>query len=319
MIKENPETTQAYLKSVGDRSQARAHAVFELVGELLAYRSARAALNGPALADWTASYEENLRQLIALAVDSINDVFDSGSWPRIVGILSATPRSTKAEELLAQVRESVTNDFGEQAGASVGVATTLLSGVTIATAPSPTGVRISVTREKQEPLTFELTTQRATGDVARISSASLLARRPRLAVQRRGIVRQRVEGSGIDLGAVDFYGATFETFNWLLDNARSEVRASQRYGRVRVQGEVGAIIAGIVIAVMVALSVGYAIGCTGWVNPDNASNQNTPVCQVLGAITIIGWVLLLIFAGGAIAKTSGPSGGGAYNLNPPQT
>jgi hypothetical protein len=131
-------------------------------------------------------------------------------------------------------------------------------------------------------------------------------------------LHQQVQATGNDLGAVDFYDATIQTLTWLLDNARSEVRASQRYGRVRVQGEAPAVIAIIVIAAIIGLSAGYAIGCTGWVNPDNASNQNTPVCEVLGALTIIVWVLVLIFAGGALSKTSSPSGGGSYNFNPPQ-
>jgi hypothetical protein len=55
-------------------------------------------------------------------------------------------------------------------------------------------------------------------------------------------------------------------------------------------------------AILAGLTLGYVIGCTGWVNPDNASNKNTPACQVVGAITIIGWVLILIFAGGRLQK-----------------
>jgi hypothetical protein len=313
---------QSYLESVGERGMARGRAVFKLGNELLAYRSARAALTGPALADWTARYEENLRKLVAHAVDSLNDVFDTGSWPRILRLLSSTSKSAKSEELMSRVQASVATDFGDQARESIGVLTALLTGMSVASAPSSAGVRITVSHKEHKRVTFELASQRAMGDVARTSSVSLLGGRPPLLVQRTGGLRQPVASSATELGTIDFYGAFVAMCNWLLDNARREVRASQRYGRVRVQGEAPIVIFVVAVVVLVGLIAGYVIACTGSVEPDNASNQNTTACNVLVAIValVAAIAIALAFPGltsGTGTTGGGLSGGGSYNLNPP--
>ena len=298
---------QAYLRVVGDRSTARTRAVFDLAGKLTMYRSARAVLNGRALADWTERYEGDLRDLVTLAIDSLNDLFDTGSWPRIVSTLSIA-QTIKAEDLIQRVQTAVATDFGAQAGEAIAVAKELLAGATIETAPSANGVRITVLRDGQQPAALELTSQTVSGARPRVSSTAFLAGRPPLAVQRR----TRGDYSARAPKAIDAYGTAIDLFDALLANARREVRASGRYGRVRVQGNALWVILIVVIAVAIGASIGYAIECTG-----SNEGKNQDACNVLGALSLVAWVLALILGSGAAVKGSGPSSVDDYNLNPP--
>jgi hypothetical protein len=311
---------QDFFGALQSRATTRSRAVQKLANDLFVYQKARAALNGPALADWTASYEENLRQLIALAVDSINDVFDSGSWPTAIKMLSEEPTSENAEDLMKRVQSVVATDFGEQAAASIEALTKLLANTTISTAPSSDSVRITFSRDGQQLIAFGLSAQRATGDVARKSSAAILAGRPRLTVERSNGLRQPIASSGGDLGVIDFYGAFLEVCSWLLGNARCEMRASQRYGRVRVQGEVPLLIALAVWAVIVgALWGSYALACTGAIISSNAPNEQSSACQILkGIATFISvfGIFVVIALGTASNNFTTPAVDGVnFNLN----
>jgi hypothetical protein len=317
---------QGFLGSFRARATKRSEAVLSLANELLAYRSARAALTGPALADWTVRYEENLRQLVAHAVDSLNDVFDSGSWLTGIEMLSETSTSVKCEELMANVQASIATEFGDQAAASIAPLTTMLSGITVATTPSSGGVRVALSHDGQKPITFSLSSQRATGDIARTSSADLLAGGPPLMVGRMKGLRESVINGSTDLGAVDFYGAFIWACSLLIGNARSEVRATQRYGRVRVQGEAPILIAlAIFVAVVAALWVNYELWCTGDIISGNAPNKQSTACDIFeGIATFLSIIGIFIFwasagASGGYTNPIAPNYPTYYNVNPPLT
>jgi hypothetical protein len=292
--------------------------MFGVVDELLAYRSARAALAGPALADWTQRYEQLVRQLVVHGVDGVNDLFDTGSWPRIVRLLAASPRSVAMDELVLTVQAAIGEQYGERAGEAVTAATTLLAGSTVTTARTRGGVKVTLLQDGQAPVSLTLTHQPEVGDQPRVSSSALLATRPPLVVQRQSGLRATPTSS--DLGSVDFYGAFLAACQTLLNTAQRDARTAKRFGRVRVEGE-GALVAIIIWAIVaIALCVSWAIACTGWANPDNASNQDSTACKVLGALSLLvsAGLLLFVVGGGGGAK-KGPSdlGGAGYNANPP--
>ena len=311
---------QDFFVALRSRVTTRSQAVQKLANDLFVYQKARAALDGAALADWTASYEETLRQLIALAVDSINDVFDSGSWPTAIKMLSEKSTSENAEDLMKRVQSLLATDFGEQAAASVDALTKLLANTTISTAPSSDSVRITFSRDGQQLVAFGLSAQRATGDVARKTSAGILAGRPRLTVERSNGLRQPIASGAGDLGVVDFYGAFLAVCSWLLGNARREVRVSQRYGRVRVQGEIPLLIALVVYVVIVAALWGsYELACTGDIISSNAPNKQSSACQILeGIATFISVIGIFVVVGLTTASknfTTSAVGGITFNLN----
>lgn len=309
---------QEFLRAVGGRGDVRARAVFEVVDGLLAYRSARAALAGPALADWTERYEQQVRQLVVHGVDGVNDLFDTGSWPRMVRLLAASPRSVAMDELVLTVQAAIGERYGERAGEAASTATTLLAGSTVTTARTRGGVKVTLERDGQEPVSLTLTAQQEMGDQPRAPSSALFAARPPLVVQRQGGLR--ATPTNTDLGSVDFYGAFMAACQALVSSAQRDARTAKRFGRVRVEGELGLVALIIWAIVAIALCVSWAIACTGWANPGNANNQNSAACEVLGAIALIVSAALLAFAlgGGGKAK-SGPSdlGGAGYNANPP--
>jgi hypothetical protein len=319
-----PNTMEHYLRALQGHADSRAAAVFALTDELLAYRAARAALTGPALADWTERYEQRVRQLVVHGLNGLNEVFDTGSWPRIVQRLAKRSPPARGEDLFATLQAAVRGRFGERAAAAIGSAASAMAGSTITTARSGNGVRVTVSRDGQSPVSVEITPHREMGDRPRLSASALLGPRPAFAIQRRGGARQRGRGAGADLGAIDFYGAVVGIAGGLLDHTRREVRTARRFGRVRVQGEVPLIILAIWAVAVIALWTSYLIACTGVVNPDNASNQDSDACKVLDTIArivtaAIPFLLLAIFSGATNYQNEGGAGSSnmAYTLNPP--
>lgn len=313
-----PDPMREFLRGVEARGDVRAAAVFELVDELLAYRSARAALGGPALADRTARYEQLTRQLVVHGVDGLNDLFDTGSWPRMVRLLAATPQTAAIDELVLTVQAAIGARFGERAGQAAQATNTLLAGATVTTARTRGGVRVTLTQQGQEPVSLTLTAEPAVGDQPRIASNAVLAPRPPLVVQRQGGLRATPTSN--DLGSVDFYGAFITASHALVTTAHNDTRTANRYGRVHVEGQAPIVALLIWAVVAIALCVSWAIACTGWANPDNASNQDSDACKVLGAFALLvsAGLLLFVLAGGGGSK-SHPSdiGGAGYNVNPP--
>jgi len=297
---------QEFLRVLQARAAARSQAVASLGKELLAYRDARAALSGPALADWTIRYEQNLQQLVAHAVDSVNDVFDSGSWPVVMSAMAAHPAPEKAEDVVSRLRSVVVRDFGDAFGAAVDVLSGVVAGGTIATASSPAGVTVTLSRESRQLITFGLSGRPATGDAARVSSSTLLAGRPSLLIGRR-----YAPGRNVRNGSVDFYGAFLGACSWLIANARREVRAAQRYGRVRVRGEAPILIALAVWAIIAAVAWGAAgIACA----VDSQSSACNTLEQIAAFISIFGFFVVIGI--GTAAAGGGPAVGGVtFNFN----
>jgi hypothetical protein len=297
---------QEFLRVLQGRAAARSKAVASLGKELLAYRDARAALSGPALADWTVRYEQSLQQLVAHAVDSVNDVFDSGSWPVVMSAMAAQPAQEKAEDVVSRLRSVVVRDFGDAFGAAVDALSGVVAGSTIATASSPAGVTVTLSRESRQLITFGLSARPATGDAARASSSRLLAGRPSLVIGRRYAPDRNVRN-----GNVDFYGAFLGACSWLLANARREVRAAEQYGRVRVRGEVPVLIALAVWAIIAAVAWGAAgIACA----VDSQSSACNTLEQIAAFISIFGFFVVIGI--GTAAVGGGPAVGGVtFNFN----
>jgi hypothetical protein len=309
-----PAPMGEFLRAVEGRGDVRARAMFGVVDELLAYRSARAALAGPALADWTQRYEQLVRQLVVHGVDGVNDLFDTGSWPRIVRLLAASPRSVAMDELVLTVQAAIGEQYGERAGEAVTAATTLLAGSTVTTARTRGGVKVTLLQDGQAPVSLTLTHQPEVGDQPRVSSSALLATRPSLVVQRQSGLRATPTSS--DLGSVDFYGAFLAACQTLLNTAQRDARTAKRFGRVRVEGEGAAIVIIIWLIALAVAAISTAIAC--------AVDIKSNACHVLEAITtVIGAVLGFILVAALTASAGGtvPAVGGVtfqgYNVNPP--
>jgi hypothetical protein len=319
-----PAAMQDYVRAARHHAASRSETVLKLAGDLLVYRSARAALAGPALTDWTERYERLVRQLVTHAVDGLNDVFDTGAWPDVVDRLAEGPRSARADDLVETVQASIGRRFGDEAAATFRTGAGFLSGATIATARSRDGVRITVSRQGQPPLTLDLTPHREAGDQPRVRGAALLTGRTPLVIWRPGGIRRRAVGGGTNLGAVDLYGAAVGSCADLLAQTRREVRTTRRFGRVRVEGEAPIVVAVIWLVAVLVLWGSYELACTGDVIEGNAGNQDSDACKVLAAISVlvsIGLGIYLgfgVFGGGKSGQGSGGTGSGSYNLNPPQ-
>jgi hypothetical protein len=309
-----PEPMQEFLRAVGGRGDVRARAVFEVVDGLLAYRSARAALAGPALADWTERYEQQVRQLVVHGVDGVNDLFDTGSWPRMVRLLAASPRSVAMDELVLTVQAAIGERYGERAGEAASTATTLLAGSTVTTARTRGGVKVTLERDGQEPVSLTLTAQQEMGDQPRAPSSALFAARPPLVVQRQGGLR--ATPTNTDLGSVDFYGAFIAACQALVSSAQRDARTAKRFGRVRVEGEAIPIIVIIWLIALAVAAISTAIACAIDIQSDACHVLET-ITTVIGAIVGFALIAVLTASGGGTIPATGGVNFQGYNVNPP--
>jgi hypothetical protein len=308
-------------RALPGRAAARAGRVLAIADELLVYRKARAALAGPALADWTGRYEALVTELTGHAVDGLNEVFDVGAWPLILQLLAASPGKYRAADLVAALQGANTACHGDRAGAAFAAGGDLLAGSSVEIAGAGDGVRIAITRGDGARSTLELTSRRTAGDTSRVTPADL-GRQRAFAVGRRGGMRASAGAPDASLGSVDLYGAVVSVCRALRDRTRREVRTARRFGRVRVEGEAVLIALAIWFVAIIALWTTYVLACTGIVVSDNAPNKDSDACKVLNVIAAvvtlaIGLLLFGLFTAGSQNAAAGGTGSSmAYNLNP---